>query len=192
MLPLFRTTDMEAAARLLATHFRMVYVRASFNNVAPIRIRKDLLMPNKIYVQQGGARQIEKWKSGGLYISYLNQEIEVEHDAILFTECPRDVDLFDRACQATRSLAVVYQPPTWRPHDDTLKIRLAGRPARFQRTNFDRLERMKMLLEAAPLFTPSEAQRLRHGVLLPKVQPWCAPSPDESLARVRDTTAKAP
>lgn len=192
MIPLYRTYDMEGACNILVQHFRMVYVRSCSLNLAKIRIRPDLITKGRLRFY-GSRAQLEHWKKeGGVYIIPGAAELRIPHDAILFTECPRDVDIFDRCCQATRSVAVIYYPPTWRLHDEAMAFRFGHRPPHELRMFEDRLTRMRQLLDAAPEFTASDARRLRHALLVPKSPPLSAPLPDAPAAHAAGTDPRAP
>lgn len=172
---------------MLATHFRMVYGRCCHWNRTKIRIRANLIIPHKIWFGKT-PKQWAKWKTeGGIMMSSASYEPVVDHDAILFVECPRSVDLFDRACQHTRSVAVVYYPPTWRLHHETVAFRFAKKDARLRRAAEDRLERMIALIEAAPMATSAALDRIRHGALLPRPLSLSVHEPALHAARADDT-----
>jgi hypothetical protein len=184
---------MEEDVKLLARHFRLVYVRRTHWTLAPIRIRVKLLNGEKLHRTYAHGSQEERWKKvGGVFLSSLNNAPQFPFDVIYFQECPRNVELFDRFGQNARICGVVYQPPTWRLHEEAIAFRFAEKPPHLKQMAFDGLTRMRNLMEAAPMLTPAAVGRLRHGLLLPKSQPWSAPLPSEPVARARDTTERVP
>lgn len=192
LIPLFKSADMESAARLLSTHFRMVYGRCAHWNRTKIRIRANLIVPHKIWFGKT-SRQWAKWKTeGGIMMSSSSFDADVAHDAILFAECPRSIDLFDRACQQTRSVAVVYYPPTWRLHHESIAFRFSKKSERLRRAAEDRLERMIALLDAAPLVTSQALAQIRHGVLVPRLRELPSPSPVVHAAHASGTNRRVP
>lgn len=162
MIPILTTTRPEHASNLLAERFRTVLVQAHYDNYTRIRFRADLVRDPRVFF--GKVRsQIVKWhEQGGVLISWRRcDEREGEHDAILFAECPKSLDMLYRSCANTRSVAVVYTPPTWRPHEETIALRHAEKPEKALR----QLKRVRMLRDV--LADKPTLSRARLSRLLP-------------------------
>lgn len=121
MIPLARCTRPEAAANLLLGTFRNVLVQAHYDNKVRIRFRADLVDAGRVFFGKVPS-QIRSWRAhGGLLISWRRVDAkEGPHDAILFAECPRSIEAIYSGAHLTRHMAVVYVPPTWRLHEDTI------------------------------------------------------------------------
>lgn len=190
MIDLYKAYSMEPAVDLLAKNFRQVLVISSFYNHTRIRLRADLLKEKRIWFQ-GTERQIELWRQrGGVYLSWIWDLHEGPHDAIFISECPRQIEFLDRMCRKTRVIGCVYQPPTWRIHEETIIRRYRDRPLEIQLRSVDRLERIKQLMDRLPVLTPYRVARS----LAARAQSQSSdvPAPPEAAAPPSDTTPASP
>lgn len=190
MLPLYKCFgQMEDTISEMGNHFRSVYVMQRHYNLAPIRIRLDLLAPHKVYIWKRKPVFLEK---GGIFVSHASDYPDFDSDATFFIECPRSVDTLDKYTQRTRNFAVIYYPPTWRLHEEAIAWRLHDRPYHFRQSAFDRLQRIRDLLDASPEITPEECRRLRHAPLVPRPPQRAAPVLNAHEARAAGTDRQAP
>lgn len=175
MIPLSRTTRPEAAANLLLGTFRNVLVQAHYDNSVRIRFRADLVTNGNVFFGKVPS-QVRQWRSqGGLLISWRRVDAkEGPHDALLFMECPKSIEGIYRSASLTRHLAVIYSPPSWRLHEDTILNRHKhAHRSKFAR-QMKRLEIVRDYLETLPELTrPYLARRQR--ALLAASQPSRAP-----------------
>lgn len=150
---------MESAANLLVKHFRQVLVRASYENHVRIRFRADDLRDPRCFFNKVSSQR-KKWEErGGALITWRDDNREGPHDAILFVECPKSMEHLYRAQLATRTVGVVYEPPTWKPFVDLLHWRHSEHPAKLKR-QLERLEIIRAFVEALPPFTPKRLSTL--------------------------------
>lgn len=144
---------MESAANLLVKHYRHVLVRAAYDNYVRIRFRADDLRDPRCYFNKVPS-QHKRWReTGGALITWRNSNLEGPHDAILFVECPKSMEALHAAVQTTRSVGVIYEPPSWRQHEQQLAKRHADKPAKFKR-QMKRLQIVREFVEMLPVFSP--------------------------------------
>lgn len=165
MIPLYRCRNLEPTIDLLARYFRHVVVNSNFNLNTTVRLRADLLKEAEGVFFSKTESQVELWQArGGVLHMMLKRSWDDPtagpHDAILFVECPRSVELLDDACQETRSLAVVCLPKNWERHEHALKKITEGKDARLVKREFDKLERVKQLVTAGKFLNRSVLDRL--------------------------------
>jgi hypothetical protein len=129
MITILRTSQMEQAARLLASRYPRLLIRSAPALATPIRFRQQLisdLAPFVVRSSEGDA-QVAAWeKSGGVLLwmrSFRADEDLPEHDAQLLTECPLSMRDLDLETRPTRNVAVIYRPPTWRAHEREVEDR---------------------------------------------------------------------
>lgn len=156
MIPFSTTTRAETAANRLLDHFRHVLVQAYYDNndAQRIRFRADLVTHPRVYFGKVPS-QIRQWrKTGGLLISWRRVDAkEGPHDALLFMECPKSIEGMYKGAHLTRHLAVIYVPPTWRVHEDTIIGRHKNaHPSKFQR-QMKRLEIVRDYVKSLPVLT---------------------------------------
>lgn len=157
LIQLYRTVRQEWAVNLLLKHFRHVLIRMYGVKGNQIRFRADRVEDERFYFGNVPS-QIEHWqKTGGACIMYQDSQTILPHDALLFSECPRAVEMLDRASLGTRSVVVVFMPPNWRRHEEALAERFSGIKRMVAQMRF---ERMRALAEAAPVFTPRALEKL--------------------------------
>lgn len=150
MIELFRTTRMEWAANLLVEFYRQVLIRAAYDNYTRIRFRADDFKGPHFYFGRVPS-QFAKWRdTGGALLTWRNDNKEGPHDAILFVECPKSLKAMERASVNTRSVGVVYVPPTWRLHEEQIKFRHTGRRRDRQ---LEKLTLMRYFVEHLPELT---------------------------------------
>jgi hypothetical protein len=150
---------MESAANLLLRNFRHVLIRAAYDNYTRIRFRADDVEDPRVYFGKANVpSQIKKWReTGGALITWRNTNLEGPHDAILFVECPKTMSAIRGATRNTAHVGVIYIPPSWRLHDETLAYRHRDRPVKLARAQ-RRMEEVKAL-ELLPELTPASLRR---------------------------------
>lgn len=160
MVPLYRTRNMESAANLLCKHFRHVLVRALYANSIRIRFRADGIKDPRVFFNKVPS-QHKRWREkGGVLITWRSTNLEGPHDAIVFVECPKFLDMIQAATRETRVVGVIYQPPTWRPHEERIaKLYKEAKPSKYRR-HMRRLSMMRDWVERLPWFTSRALQTL--------------------------------
>ncbi len=175
---------MESAANLLLRHFRHVLIRAAYDNYTRIRFRADDVEDERVYFAKVES-QIKKWRdNGGALITWKNTNQEGPHDAILFVECPKTMWAIHRATRNTAHVGVIYIPPSWRLHDETLAYRHRSRPVKLARAQ-RRMEQVKAL-ELLPEITAASLRRTLRAQGLS--QSSCAPESPAGAERSAGTT----
>ncbi len=164
MIPIALTDAPESSANRLLRVFRTVLVQAYYDNYLRIRFRADMVRDERVFFGKVPS-QIAAWhEQGGVLISWRRVDArEGPHDAILFAECPKSLDGLYRSCQFTRAVAVVYTPPTWRPHEETIARRHGQtHPAKAAR-QLKRLGMLRDVLAEKPTFSRAYLVRLRRA-----------------------------
>lgn len=192
MIPLYRTPKMEQAVNTLAKHFRQVVVDTTYWCIPAIRFRPDMIHAASVYFARVPS-QIVLWQNRGGVLIRWNRKTEIgSYDAILFAECPRSVEYLDRYSSGARSIVVVYEPPTWRVHAQSVqKCFLQKSEHKRQTANFA-FERMKQLHDASERLTPASLARLllvHQGQIVP---PSSAPVLPSDAEHVSHTHRQAP
>lgn len=191
MTPLYRTSNMERAVNMLAQHFRQVLVDSVYWCNTHIRFRADAVTVPVYFARVES--QVVLWQNrGGVLVRWDRRLKTGAYDAMLFTECPRAIEFLDRESEEARSVVVVYEPPTWRPHEETLKERFADKTERNRRRATDALARVRQLIESSDRFTPAALARLlraHQGTIIP---PSSFPVSPSTGARVSGTVHRAP
>lgn len=192
MTPLFRTSQMEWSANLLAKHFRQVLVDAAYYCRPSIRIRADRLIQNRVYFDRTQS-QITLWQNnGGILLRWDRRRDPGEYEAILYSECPRSIEFLDRYAQGARWLVVVYEPREWRVHFENIRKRNVAKPPKRLRSAVEGLERVKQLVESAERFTSHSLARLllaHQGQIAPPSSSLVSPA---GAARAAGTAFAAP
>jgi hypothetical protein len=153
LIPLYRTQHMEQAANLLVKHYRLVLVRAAYDNYVRIRFRADDLTDARCYFNKVESQHTSWLKNGGALITWKNTNREGPHDAIVFVACPKSLQALSEARVSTKSLGVIYEPTSWRNHEQQLAKRFKDRHPRKHQRAFERLEYMKLFVSGLPEFT---------------------------------------
>lgn len=144
---------MESAANLLVKHFKLVLVRAAYDNYVRIRFRADDLRDPRCYFNKVSSQRKRWHETGGALITWKNNNLEGPHDVILFVECPKSIDAIYRAVQNTATLGVIYEPPSWRNHEQQIAKRHKDKhPRKFVR-QFERLRITQAFVETLPEFS---------------------------------------
>lgn len=188
MIPIARTSKPESAATLLAQTFRHVLVQMHHDNHTRIRFRADLVRDERVFFGKV-ASQIVRWREqGGVLISWRRVDgKEGAHDALLFAESPKSLEDIYKRSLLTRSLVVVYTPPTWRPHEETIAARTQEQhPSRGVR----RLKNFRILTDTLadkPILSRPYLSRLLRAPQASS-RPLFAPGSREAGARSADTT----
>ena len=127
MIQLYKTSKMEEAALALDAQHEKVMLRAIHKLRHPIRLRvKKLQDIRPFYARNDPAfdAEVERWKEecGTLinYRTYTSTEPVYEYDACMLCEAPLCVDDIDRFSRGAKSVCVIYHPPIWRAHEETL------------------------------------------------------------------------
>ena len=156
MIQFFRTSTMEWAANLLVKHYRHVVIRQAFVNRTRIRFRADWLTDERVFFNKVPS-QWESWKEqGGALISYKFYAETHPHEALLFVEAPKFMWMMRNAIAATKEVVVIYEPPTWKAHEEQIRLKYSTKPSR-ERRHLRDLESMKLFVQQLPELT---AQRL--------------------------------
>ena len=130
MVKLYTTDDMEGAARQLAATNRNVIIFMRHRSARPIRMRMSKLVDLPIELAKAwqpiSKATIERWSvKGGLlvYRPHPNsfKEVMPPSDAMLFIEAPYMITDFERITANVRQEVVVYRPPTWELHNETIE-----------------------------------------------------------------------
>lgn len=182
MIPIVRTHRPESAVNLLLRRFQSVLVQAHYDNYTRIRFRADLVKDPRVFFGKVPT-QIRKWHAdGGCLISWRRVDgKEGESDAILFAEAPKSMEGIYAGIGLVRHLAVVYVPPTWRPHELTIRQRHADAHEAKCARQLKRLRIMRDVLDRSPLLTLDFLDRLL--ARQEASQPLSAPASLEGVAR---------
>ena len=127
---LYQTDDMEASLLHLAANNRtvIVYMRHKCNK--PIRLRLNLVKDLPIELckiwKPFAQATIERWQANGGVMIYRphptsNKENVPEADAMLIIEAPFSMDDYNRITRNVRQEVVVYRPPTWELHNESME-----------------------------------------------------------------------
>ena len=135
-MKLYRTTDMHRTARWLAERHKRVLVRADKRIVqGAIRFRPVELFPIRPLWAKYRYNDMAEWeKRGGVMLYYLAQRADQrlpKHDAQLLVEAPFSVEQL-MTWIADAGYAVMYKPPSWKPHLALLEARAAPRKVRIR------------------------------------------------------------
>ena len=130
MVKLYQTDNMEAAARQLVDTNRNVIIYMQHRSARPIRMRMNKLKDLHIELAKAwlpfAPATIERWQAkGGLlvYRPHPNsfKAVVPACDAMLFIECPFLQTDFERITTHVKQEVVVYRPPTWELHNETIE-----------------------------------------------------------------------
>ena len=143
---------MESATNLLVKHCRHVLVRAAYDNYVRIRFRADDLRDPRCYFNKVPSQHRFWRKNGGVLITWRNTNLEGPHDAIVFAECPKSIDALHAAIQSTSTIGVIYEPPSWRQHEQQIVKRHFTKPGKFKR-QMRRLQIVREFVEMLPEFS---------------------------------------
>ncbi len=191
MIPVYRTSNMEQAVNMLAREFRQVLVDAYYDMRPRIRFRPDSIT-SRVYFAKVPSQILSWQNTGGVIVRWSRRIVVGPHDAVLFAECPRTIHFIDRLARDTRTVAVVYCPPTWKAHFDTIGQRAEKKKEGRRRAEMDALGRVKQFVEGSERFTPSVLARLllvHQGTI---VRPSSAPGSRAVVARASGTNRIAP
>ena len=118
-LALYRTTEMEKSAVLLAKYFGHVLVRAVSVLDNPVRIRTNALGDN-VYLGRSsdfGDRDMKRWFAyAGILVNHAYLPKAIPHEAQLLCEMPLCSKELEKAVEQTTCIAVIYQSPNWEEH----------------------------------------------------------------------------
>lgn len=148
---------MEQAVDFLCQRFHNVVALNVRYNVQQIRFRADLLKEQRVWWNKTD-RQRALWRErGGVLLSWKTSFPEGDNDALFCIECPRKITVLDYFLLHTKSVCCIYNPPTWRLHEETARLRHPGNDQQWQ---MDNLHRMRDLLEKSPTLTLRALDRL--------------------------------
>lgn len=159
MIPVYRCRRPETAANQLLRYFQRVLVQAHYDNDIRVRFRADFVKDDRVYFAKVES-QIKRWQErGGCLISWRRVDgHEGEHEAIVFSECPKSLEAVYSATRFTAKVAVIYQPPTWRPHEETIARRHVEHPSK-QRRALRRLAMLRDFMTAYPFLSLQRLDR---------------------------------
>lgn len=127
MIPLYRTNRMEDCIIALDAAHEKVMARAIHRLANPIRLRLKKLQDIRPFVARENPAfdsQIEQWKEecGTLvnYRRFLKSEPTYDYDACFLCETPLSIDEIEAQSKGAKALCVLYKPPVWRAHEETL------------------------------------------------------------------------
>ncbi len=195
MTTLYKTSSMEDAANLLAEHFSHVLVHAAYRMKPPIRFRADLCIDHRIFFLRfkGAERQQEAWvKNGGIAVDWSSKLNPFLHDAIVFTECPVTINALKWWSSHTNTVSVVYQPPTWRLHEEYLEFRSRGWGKMTKERKWAGFHAVKEAVETAPVLTPSSLDPLLRAQREAQAQRLCVRVLPADEAHSADTDPRVP
>lgn len=151
---------MEAAANLLIANYRSVLIRCCYANVGKaIRFRADSVHDYRCYFAKVRSQHVKWRETGGALITFLNGNKEGPHDAILIAECQHALEPLVNAISNTSKVGVIYEPPTWKQHEDELVRRYANNPRKLA-VRVAQLEAVKLFLPSLPEFTQAAIRDL--------------------------------
>lgn len=128
-MKIYQTDNMEEALRAMARRNHLTMVYSQFRAVRPIRMRVNMLrdIDIELCIQHKPFAQatIDRWANKGGVMIYRPYPIGFKHlppptDAQLFAECPYQADKFELLSAKVRQEVVVYRPPTWELHNETI------------------------------------------------------------------------
>lgn len=176
---------MEQATNILLLNFRHVLVRAAYDNDVRIRFRADKVRDDRVFFNKVPSQHARWREKGGALVTWRNSNLEGPCDALLFAECPKWLEGMFTACRNVSTVAVIYQPPTWRLHEECIRQRAAGKENQFRKRT-RRWEVMRYFVERLPWLTAGTCQTLLRSRGLSRPSP--APAPGEAAGRSPDTT----
>lgn len=151
---------MEWAANVLIEHIRLVLIRAAYDNYIRIRFRADDVTDPRLYFGKVTSQFLRWRETGGALITWRNNDQEGPHDAILFVECPKSIDAIYRSTRNTSTIGVIFEPPTWLPHEQQIQRRHKYRHPRKCERQMERLGIVREFVARLPIFTRSSLVRL--------------------------------
>lgn len=129
-IPLYQTPDMEAAARVLIARNHYAVIHWQHTCYKRIRMRLDKLHDIPVtFVRVWDAHRNEayaQWRdTGGLmiYQPTFKVQMDIECEGMLFVECPTQSADYEKAVAHVSREVVVYRPPTWELHTETVLAR---------------------------------------------------------------------
>ena len=135
-MTLYRTSDMEFAARTLAKQYDKVIVRMDYRLPRIIRFRPQCIADLNYHMIANDRRregEFSAWEQAGGVLLYRRKQHPIRdnerlpwHQGQLIVECPMTLDTLDFWTRGSET-AVVYQPPTWDIHREKLALMLAPR-----------------------------------------------------------------
>ena len=126
-MTVYKTNNMEEAAKLMRQTGQTV-VFEYYQCKRKIRFRKNLLVdiPGlmvKPWITQS-LKVIPEWKDELMYyFHHANFPHIPMMDNLLLTECPLQYKLFERYSKYVNGNIVIYEPPTWEMHEETVSDR---------------------------------------------------------------------
>ena len=127
---------MEAAFRRLGETNRNTLIYWNFKAVRPIRIRLNQTKDIFCEVARGWLPEagpaVDRWQQRGGTLIWKPHPLTFKApvpacDAMLFTECPFQIDRFEHIIRSVRQEVVVYRPPTWQLHNETIEYMYPGK-----------------------------------------------------------------
>ena len=160
MIDVFRAPSQEGAVNVLLKNFRHIAM-LSYNAVrCPVRFRTRLVKDERIFFAKT-PRQLKLWQErGGLFIVWDVRYLP-PHDAILWSEAPLRLEVLDQfSGRSTReSVAAVFEPPTWRGHEEAVTLRYEKHGPEVLRQARARFGRLRQIIESAPILNQANLNR---------------------------------
>lgn len=130
-MKIYSTRDMESALQALALIFPHVVFRRVYNNKHYIPLRMTALTGVDWFFYsparpQVSAQQLMAWHTGRGILVNTHETTSLRrpigpHDALLLPECPTSQYRLEAESRETARCVVIYEPPTWREHEMTMK-----------------------------------------------------------------------
>jgi hypothetical protein len=187
LIPCFRTSAPEWSANLLLKHYRSVLIRAAYANAVRIRFRADHITDERVFFDKVPSQRLAWIEQGGALISYKYSWMQIPHDAIVFAECPKYLWMMARSFQSTRSIAVIYEPPTWRPHEVQIEHAVRGKTEGGKFLRRERFMLMRAFVEQLPELTAQRLETLIRRARAAASRSSSFPSLSGAGARLPDT-----
>lgn len=127
---IYSTQHMEESLQALALIFPHIVFRRVYQNknAIPLRMRQVKGVAWYFYSPahvKASELQKNSWQEKGGILVNTHQTASVHrsfgcHQAMLFAECPTSLYRINAETRDTERCAVIYKPPTWREHEETI------------------------------------------------------------------------
>jgi len=130
MSKVFSTDNVAMSVINAHQQFTHVVVNRSYQIMNPVYFKSGLIahLPVFIYADWDKASlgQLAKWREqGGVLIDRSSSSYGIgDHDALIHVECPSAVRTLDWSRIHTEQQTVVFKPPSWRSHFETLELKI--------------------------------------------------------------------
>lgn len=127
---IYRTKHPEQALQALALRYPHVVLRRVYHNQPFIPLRMRMVKGVDWYFYSRGyptvaRQQLQAWQAGrGILVNTFQTADKNHpigpHDALLLAECPTSLYRIEAESRDTRHCTVIYEPPSWRHHEETI------------------------------------------------------------------------